>query len=181
MEKPYGFSLSKRDLTFAVPYFERAIANIGLDAETAEVVRLAVLGALRSAGPAKDRRPHGSKDWTPVNLEQDRLEFMSRVIKRDDGCWDLFWLRRRVQYPNQYRTYKGMAAHRASHMLFKGPIPDGYVVDHLCMEGYCVNPDHLEAVTMSENTRRGQAARLAARSRFHADAAAAAKEMMRNG
>ncbi len=46
-------------------------------------------------------------------------------------------------------------AHRAAHLLFKGPIPNGHVIDHLCRNPRCVNPKHLEAVTQRENTRRG--------------------------
>lgn len=46
-------------------------------------------------------------------------------------------------------------AHRASYEAFKGPIPAGLVIDHLCRQPGCVNPDHLEAVTLTENIRRG--------------------------
>lgn len=45
-------------------------------------------------------------------------------------------------------------AHRVSFKLFKGKIPDGYDIDHLCRVRCCVNPDHLEAVTRRENLRR---------------------------
>lgn len=46
-------------------------------------------------------------------------------------------------------------AHRVSHVLYKGPIPNGLVIDHLCRNPSCVNPDHLEAVTQKENVHRG--------------------------
>jgi hypothetical protein len=39
--------------------------------------------------------------------------------------------------------------------LLKGPIPNGYVIDHLCGMKACAYPDHLEAVTLQENSRRG--------------------------
>ena len=45
-------------------------------------------------------------------------------------------------------------AHRYSYELHKGPIPPGLHIDHLCMIHGCVNPDHLEAVTREENSRR---------------------------
>ena len=46
-------------------------------------------------------------------------------------------------------------AHRVSYELFRGPIPDGLQIDHLCRIRHCVNPDHLEAVTQRENILRG--------------------------
>ena len=46
-------------------------------------------------------------------------------------------------------------AHRISYEMYKGPIPEGLDLDHLCRVPSCVNPDHLEPVTRGENLRRG--------------------------
>ncbi len=46
-------------------------------------------------------------------------------------------------------------AHRLAWELFVGPIPNGLVIDHLCRNRRCVNPNHLEPVTHSENLLRG--------------------------
>jgi hypothetical protein len=47
-------------------------------------------------------------------------------------------------------------AHRVSYETFVAPIPDGLVIDHLCSVRACINPEHLEPVTASVNTLRGE-------------------------
>ena len=46
-------------------------------------------------------------------------------------------------------------AHRVAYEVWVGPIPDGLSIDHLCRNRRCVRPDHLEAVPIEENVRRG--------------------------
>lgn len=46
-------------------------------------------------------------------------------------------------------------AHRVAYRLAVGPVPAGKVLDHLCRNPSCINPEHLEPVTMRENILRG--------------------------
>jgi len=83
-----------------------------------------------------------------------RARFMAKVRVSSD-CWE--WLA--YKDPSGYGAMKvggvRVNAHRVSHELFKGEIPDGMWIDHLCRNRGCVNPDHLEAVEPRVNTLRG--------------------------
>lgn len=87
--------------------------------------------------------------------------FWSRVEKQETGCWIWQGLREATKaQPNAvYGRFpvnnSKVRAHRFSYELTKGVIPKGFVIDHLCRNTLCVNPDHLEAVTLQENIRRG--------------------------
>lgn len=39
-------------------------------------------------------------------------------------------------------------------------VPKGMVADHLCNNPPCINPEHLEVVTVAENVRRGRSSNL---------------------
>jgi len=50
--------------------------------------------------------------------------------------------------------------HNLSYREFKGPLPEGTEPDHLCFIHACFNPEHLEAVTQPENSRRRKSNKL---------------------
>lgn len=89
--------------------------------------------------------------------------FMLRVkADPETGCWNWTGALKQDGYGYFYvARHQDGAAHRAAYQLLVGPIPDGLQIDHLCRNHACVNPAHLEPVTLLENTRRG------ARSRTH--------------
>lgn len=73
-----------------------------------------------------------------------------------DNCW--YWAGQIK--PNGYGALwfdsKKVYAHRFSYEVYKGEIPRGLEIDHLCNNRLCINPDHLEAVTHRENLLRGE-------------------------
>lgn len=77
--------------------------------------------------------------------------FNAKTIRAENGC--LLWMGNKTR--DGYGRYGGTGyAHRWAQEYFNGPIPHGYQVDHLCNQASCVEPTHLEPVTLQENMRR---------------------------
>lgn len=53
------------------------------------------------------------------------------------------------------REGRSMMAHRWYWIQANGEIPSGLVIDHLCRNRRCCNPEHMEVVTIRENVLRG--------------------------
>lgn len=85
-----------------------------------------------------------------------------------NGCWEWTGANGSQGYGSVgVGNNKTALAHRASWESVNGPIPEGAQIDHLCHNSdpscaggvtcrhrLCINPDHLEPVSGSENTRR---------------------------
>lgn len=84
-------------------------------------------------------------------------EKIEQHIYRDNatGCWEWTGRKNQVGYGGIALFGKTLMAHRVVYELHKGEIPKGYVIDHLCRNPGCVNPDHLQPVTQAENYKRG--------------------------
>lgn len=78
----------------------------------------------------------------------------------NSGCW--LWVGASSGGYGRIRVRgHSILAHRLAYELFKGPIPVGLEIDHLCRVTFCVNPDHLEPTTSRINILRGLGPELA--------------------
>lgn len=85
--------------------------------------------------------------------EADIARFEAKIDK--GTCWK--WTSSLMHGYGRFRLAGvKIRAHRFAYVTSVGPIPDGLVLDHLCRTRSCVNPAHLEPVTIGENVMRGQ-------------------------
>lgn len=96
----------------------------------------------------------------PKKLNLTPWERLRRKIEvADGGCWESVYALMPSGYTHVQWREGGRKSARLSHVVswehHVGPIPDGLVIDHLCRNKRCVNPDHLEPVTPGENMHRG--------------------------
>lgn len=111
---------------------------------------------LRVNGRVRDTEGVTSMPPKPRSL-MDRL--VEKFEIADDGCWNWTATKNHLGYGQIGRGGRGeglILAHRASYELSVGHVPEGLVLDHLCRNPSCVNPDHLEPVTQAENLRRAR-------------------------
>lgn len=90
-----------------------------------------------------------------VFCTRQTIDAFEARVDRSGECWiwtgDVNPVNGYGQFSVRRRTYR---AHRLAWQLWRGPIPDGLFLDHLCRVRRCVNPAHLEPVTHDENMRR---------------------------
>lgn len=117
------------------------------------------LGALRAISAQSASQPWGRIFvMKQVKLPED-VKFWRKVVIAESGCWEWIGGKLRgygqftvLESPNKWRCFK---AHRWAYEYCRGQIPEGLCIDHLCRNRSCVNPWHMEVVTIKENTLRG--------------------------
>lgn len=107
-----------------------------------------------------------------MDMVRFREKILSRIIVDEKTkCWN--WQGSNVrgygtiaEGTKSKGTWKQYYAHRVSYTIFRGDIPDGLQIDHLCRNPACINPSHLEVVSCKENIQRGEAG-IANKSKTH--------------
>ncbi len=89
------------------------------------------------------------------NLRPIEDRFWEKVTKTDD-CWIWTGSTAKGGYGQIWWNGRLQRAPRVAYELtFGRRVPEELDIDHLCRRPSCVRPEHLEAVTTSENIRRG--------------------------
>ena len=99
-----------------------------------------------------------------THVTGEEIELFHSRVKKDpstpDQCWE--WqgpLNNGYGYLYIKRVGHVVLSHRLSYLAFKGPLLKKMVIDHMCCNRNCVNPDHLRQVTyqvnLTENTKKG--------------------------
>lgn len=105
----------------------------------------------------EERRRRKSLGLPPPARPTKEEMFWAKVDKDGpNGCW--LWTAAKTG-PG-YGSFRAIgnshiSAHRWSYINTHGSIPDGMTIDHLCRRPSCVNPTHLDVVTLRENVLRG--------------------------
>jgi hypothetical protein len=88
-----------------------------------------------------------------------KLHEIQRIVENihvdKNGCWIWTGSRHSAGYGDISLRGKHWLTHRLVYRLFVGRINKGHVIDHLCRNRLCCNPEHLESVTPRTNSRRG--------------------------
>jgi hypothetical protein len=95
----------------------------------------------------------------PIGLltNSDKARFWAKVDTSGD-CWEWTAYRDAAGYGIFQLGKTGpRKAHRVSWALTNGEPDPALVIDHLCRNRACVNPDHMEQVTQRSNVLRGTA------------------------
>jgi hypothetical protein len=86
---------------------------------------------------------------TEIILDDRDRERFNRYILEGDSCWE--WVGVILQSGYGQFSVKGdrYRTHRVAYVIYKGSIPDGFIVHHTCKNKSCVNPKHLECIDRS--------------------------------
>lgn len=90
--------------------------------------------------------------------ETEGRRFAAKLRRSPAGCLEWTGARNSKGYGCLVLRTEPWLAHRLAHVVFIGPIPEGFEVDHVrargCTSILCMEPDHLEAVSKRENVLR---------------------------
>lgn len=124
----------------------------------------------RDLGVVRPLRPLPEDDEVKLIDADEVGRFWAKVVVDCAcDCWVWVGARTAAGYGQLNLRYRRTYAHRAAYETWRGPIPDGLHIDHLCRVRACANPWHMEPVTREENWMRGVGAPAVNARKTHCD------------
>lgn len=127
--------------------------------EAAVLILILAAAAAVWFGYHPERAGHSSASLLAVGavstVRRRKGDPLTRYEVDANGCW--IW--QGATHASGYGVIRiaddqNAYAHRFFYEHHIGPIPEGLTIDHLCRVHACVNPEHLEPVTLRENCQR---------------------------
>ncbi len=99
-----------------------------------------------------------NKSIPQMTTEQEERFWAKVDVHQPAGCWEWIGAHDQKGY-GMFKIGQSMyRAHRVSSRELIGIAPVDLEADHLCRNTRCVNPDHIQFVTRSENIRTSYSA-----------------------
>lgn len=123
---------------------------------------------VRLTGPKANRRngggPRCGAVFTRAQLDACRARFDRKWSPCPlTGCWFWYGAHNKPGYGSfavvaTAADLRVVSAHRVAYEMEIGAIPPRMTLDHTCRNPACINPEHMDVVTIEENIRRAQEA-----------------------
>lgn len=116
-------------------------------------------------------------------IDSNLIARFENKINKTEYCWIWTASKTDQNYGVIWLNGKYVRSHRVSYMIYKGDLDPSLVIDHLCKNTLCVNPQHLDQVTQAENIKRGVAGKVnnAQRNKTHCPSGHQYSSVTKNG
>lgn len=99
--------------------------------------------------------PKGKPNSPLIDRFLRRVNKQGKIVSEELGnCWDWLGAKYNTGYGQVKESEWGERyTHRWSYKHYKGDIPEGHLIRHKCDNRCCVNPEHLETGTCTDNVK----------------------------
>lgn len=98
-------------------------------------------------------KPKPAKKLEAITDPKVTARLLDKVEESPNGCWLWTGCKDKRGYGKIKVAGVSEWAHRIAYAIFHGTIHEKMTVNHKCSNAGCVNPAHLELMTVSDNSK----------------------------